>query len=186
MHIYNFKINKNKLSKYLLAFFVLICLVILLFSLGKLFFKIKNYKSENFIVNDTNTISSTNEIPSNQYTNTLKAVHDDLNTYLGKEITFTGYIYKIDYLQKNQFVLARNMIINNASQTVIVGFLCEYNQISEFENLAWVKITGTIEKGFLDGEIPILKITHIENTSKPSDEFVYPPEDTYVPTCNIY
>ncbi|MBP3463382.1 MAG: hypothetical protein J6K45_07620 [Clostridia bacterium] len=186
MHIYNFKINKNKLLKGLLTFFVLVCLFFLTFSISKLFSKIKNFKSENFVVNDTNTIPSTNEITSSQYTNTLKAVHDNLDNYIGKEITFTGYIYKIDYLNDNQFVIARNMIINEASQTVVVGFLCEYDNISDFENLSWVKLTGTIKKGYLNGDIPILKITNIENTQKPSDEFVYPPEDTYVPTSNIY
>lgn len=54
------------------------------------------------------------------------------------------------------------MIINEASQTVIVGFLCEYNNISDFQNLSWVKLTGTIKKGNLNGDIPILEITNIE------------------------
>lgn len=186
MRIYNFKVNKTKLTKILLLIFILICLIILIFSFFNLFTKVKNYKNEEFTVSDNKFISNTSEIPSNQYTNALKAVHDDLDDYIGKEITFTGYVYKIDYLQKNQFVIARNMIINQASQTVVVGFLCEYNDISKFENLSWVKLTGTIKKGDLNGEIPILEITHIEKTSKPEDEFVYPPEDTYVPTSNIY
>jgi len=42
------------------------------------------------------------------------------------------------------------------------------------------------EKGYLDGDIPILKITNIENTNKPKDEFVYPPDDTYIPTSVLY
>lgn len=186
MRIYNFKINKTKLTKILLLIFILICLCILFVSLFNLFTKVKNYKTEEFTINDNNFISTNNEIPSNQYTNVLKAVHENLDDYIGKEITFTGYVYKVDFLQKNQFVIARNMIINQASQTVVVGFLCEYNDISNFENLSWVKLTGTIKKGDLNGEIPILEISHIEKTSKPEDEFVYPPEDTYVPTSNIY
>lgn len=186
MRIYNFKVNKTKVTKILLFIFILICLSLLILSLFNLFTKVKNYKTEEFLINDSINFSSSNEIPSNQYTNALKAVHDNLDDYIGKEITFTGYVYKIDYLQENQFVIARNMIINEASQTVIVGFLCEYNDISKFENLSWVKLTGTIKKGNLNGDIPVLEITHIENTSKPSDEFVYPPEDTYVPTSNIY
>ncbi len=186
MRIYNFKVNKTKLTKILLLIFILICLCILFVSFFDLFTKVKNYKTEEFTINDNSFFSTDNEIPSNQYTNALKAVHENLNDYIGKEITFTGYVYKIDYLQKNQFVIARNMIINEASQTVVVGFLCEYDDISQFENLSWVKLTGTIQKGNLNGEIPILNITHIEKTTKPTDEFVYPPEDTYVPTSNIY
>lgn len=61
-------------------------------------------------------------IASNQYTNVLKEVHENIDEYIGKEITFVGYVYRINYLADNQFVLARNMIINPASQTVVVGF----------------------------------------------------------------
>lgn len=143
----------------------------------------KNYDNENFVVNDSYFADGTVfEIPSNQYTNVLKAVHDDLDCYIGKELSFVGYVYKIDYLGENQFVLARNMVVNSASQTVVVGFLSECDKINTFENLSWVKVTATIEKGYLDGDIPLLKVSSIENASKPNDEFVYPPDDTYVPT----
>lgn len=183
MHIYNFKLNKNKIYKGILLICILICVIIFFYSAYHLFRDMKNYNTDNFTVTDSyfDSINS-NEIPSNQYTNVLKEVHDNLNNYIGKEICFVGYIYRIDYLEKNQFVLARNMIINSASQSVVVGFLCELEEIDNFQNLSWVKVTGTIEKGYLDGEIPIIKVTNIENTSKPEEEFVYPPDDTYVQT----
>lgn len=125
-------------------------------------------------------------IASNQYTNVLKEVHENVDEYIGKEITFVGYVYRINYLADNQFVLARNMIINPASQTVVVGFLCECDTINQFENYSWVQITGTITKGYLGGDIPILKITNIEQSQKPDDEFVYPPDETYVPTSATF
>ena len=78
------------------------------------------------------------------------------------------------------------MIINPASQTVVVGFLCECDTINQFENYSWVQITGTITKGYLGGDIPILKITNIEQSQKPDDEFVYPPDETYVPTSATF
>ena len=90
---------------------------------------------------------------------------------LEKRFLLFGYVYRINYLGKNQFVLARNMIINSASQSVV-------------DNLSWVKVTGTIQKGNLGGEIPIIKVTNLELTDKPKDEFVYPPDDTYVQTSS--
>ena len=41
---------------------------------------------------------------------------------------------------------------------------------------------GKITKGNYHGDMPIVKITKIEETSKPNDEYVYPPSDTYIPT----
>ncbi len=181
MHIYNFKINKSLVFKGILILFAIICLLLLIYSGFKLFCDMKKYKQETFVVNDSDpTIAGSSEISSEQYTNVLKAVHDNIDNYIGKEITFVGYVYKIDYLEPNQFVLARNMIINSTSQNVVVGFLCESDKISQFENLSWVKVTGTIKKGNLDGEIPIIEVTSIQPSQKPDQEFVYPPDETYV------
>ena len=65
----------------------------------------KNFDTENFTVNDSYFENdSVTEISSENYTNVLKEVHDNIDEYVGKEISFVGYIYKIDYLEKNQFV----------------------------------------------------------------------------------
>lgn len=180
MHIYNFKVNKNFFFKGTLIFFIILSLILLVYSGFKLFHDMKNYKTDNFTVNDSIFINTLGEIPSEQYTNVLKVVHDNLDNYIGKEITFVGYVYKLDYLESNQFVLARNMIINSTLQNVVVGFLCEYDNIAQFENLSWVKVNGIIKKGNLDGEIPVIEVISIKVTDKPSQEFVYPPDDTYV------
>ena len=65
------------------------------------------------------------QISAKNYTNILKTVHENIDSYVGKKINFTGYVYRVLDLQDNQFVLARDMIINSNSQTVVVGFLCE-------------------------------------------------------------
>lgn len=185
MRIYNFKVNGNEFIKGVLVFCVIICIIIFIYGGYTLFSRMKNYNEEDFFVDDLYfEDGKVFDIPSNQYTNVLKEVHDNIDEYVGKEISFVGYVYKIDYLDKNQFVLARNMIINSVSQNVVVGFLSEYEKIDTIDNLSWVKITGTIEKGNLDGEIPIIKITSLQRTDKPSDEFVYPPDDTYVQTSS--
>ena len=35
-------------------------------------------------------------------------------------------------------------------------------------------------------KIPYLKIEKLDIVNKPEDEFVYPPDDTYIPTSVIY
>ncbi len=187
MFVYNVKMSGNKLYKSIFAILIIISIILFILSIYHIF---KNFsptiQNESYAVDDSINLDDVSEISSENYTNTLKQIHDNLDEYIGRKISFTGYIYKIDALEKNQFVLARNMIINQASQTVIVGFLCQYDNIQDFKELSWVHVTGTIEKGYLDGEIPILKITNIEKANKPKDEFVYPPDDTYIPTSVLY
>ena len=88
-------------------------------------------------------------------------------------------------MQDNQFVLARDMIVSSNSQSVVVGFLCEYDNAKDFADNSWVQVTGEIFKGDYHGDMPIIKITNIERTEKPSEEYVYPPDDSYIPTAGI-
>lgn len=126
------------------------------------------------------------QISAKNYTNILKTVHENIDSYVGKKINFTGYVYRVLDLQDNQFVLARDMIINSNSQTVVVGFLCECDTAKDFSNDSWVEITGEIIKGAYHGDMPIIKIIDIKSVDKPSkDEYVYPPDDSYIPTAGI-
>lgn len=112
-------------------------------------------------------------------------VHDDLDTYIGQKIKFSGYIYRAPDFAEHEFVLARNMIINNQSQSLIVGFLCNCNEIKTYADNTWIEITGEITKGTYHGELPVLQITNITKIEKPEEEFVYPPDDTYIATSVI-
>lgn len=130
--------------------------------------------------------SGVSQISPKNYTNILKSVHENIDSYVGKKICFTGYVYRVLDLQDNQFVLARDMIVNSNSQTVVVGFLCEYDESKNFDDNTWVQVTGEIFKGDYHGDMPIIKITDIKTVDKPSqEEYVYPPDDSYIPTAGI-
>ena len=122
------------------------------------------------------------EITPNNYTNVLKSVHENLNDYVGQKIKFSGYIYRVLDFEENQFVLARNMVISSDFQTVVVGFLCSCSTANEFEDNCWVEMEGTILKGDYHGEIPIIQVEKMEKIEKPSEEYVYPPDDSFVTT----
>ena len=141
--------------------------------------KVNGSKNSNNVNNKVHTISA------NNYTNVLKAVHENIDKYVGVEINFTGYVYRVLDLEENQFVLARDMIISSNYQSVVVGFLCECENAKNYSDNTWVNITGKITKGNYHGDMPIVKITKIENVNKPNDEYVYPPDETYIPTDGI-
>ena len=136
-------------------------------------------------MSDSLPSNSIANIESNEYTNILKQVYDDIDTYVGQSINFTGYVYKINDFKNNEFVLARNMLINSDSQSVVVGFLCSYENAKNFKEGTWVNVTGKIIKGYYHDEIPVIDINKIEETTKPEEEYVYPPDNTYIPTCVI-
>jgi uncharacterized repeat protein (TIGR03943 family) len=181
MFICNVSLNKKKLFKIFFIFVVI--LVLILFAIG--IYKIVIKANSTFNVNDSIKSQDVVELTSNNYTDVLKAVHENIDSYVGIKIHFSGYVYRLIDFEENQFVLARNMIISSDYQSVIVGFLCESNQAKNFENNAWVEITGTITKGNYHGDMPIIKISEINSISCPNDEYVYPPDDSYLPTNSL-
>ncbi len=181
MFVYNFKVNGSKMFKYFFTGIVLLIIAILIFVSIKLFTGAKNNKSISSCLpqNSVSTISAQN------YTNVLKAVHENIDDYVGVKIQFTGYVYRVLDLTETQFILARDMIISSDYQYVIVGFLCEYENAQNFENETWVELTGEITKGNYHGDMPIVEVTDIYEVDTPNEEYVYPPDETYIPTSGI-
>ena len=148
MFVYNVKISSSKIFKivFVIIFIIIFCIT------GLAIFKTFNFSNSKINNNDVYEINSTN------YTNILKAVHDDLDTYIGQKIQFSGYIYRVYDLQDDEFVLARDMIINTNNETLV---------------------------GYYHGDIPLIDISNIEEIKKPSDANVYPPDDFYIPTSTL-
>lgn len=179
MFIYNVKLNSKNIVKISL---IIISIVIVIFFLLSLYRVLSN----SFKVRDGIPESDVSYIEVSNYTNILKSVYEDLDTYIGQKICFSGYVYRNLDFSENQFVLARDMIIPDSEKKLIVGFLCSSNKAKDYSDGCWVEITGEISKGNYRGEIPIIKIIKIDKIEKPSDEFAYPPDDTYIPTSVIY
>lgn len=178
MFICNLKVNSSKIFK----IFFIIFLIVILILCSMIGYKIFSSSSK---INDNLNTKQINELTSLNYTNVLNEVHNNLDSYVGLKIKFTGFIYRVYDLNENQFVLGRNMIISSDFQTVIVGFLCDYKEAKTLNDNTWVEIEGEITKGDYHGEIPVIKIINLKEVSKPSDEYVYPPDNTFIPTSNI-
>lgn len=182
MFVFNVKVNGSKIFKY---FFIGV-IVLLIIILGIVMCRIFNGANNSAKAKSCLPKNEVSQITPQNYTNVLKTVHENIDSYIGKKISFTGYVYRVLDLQENQFVLARDMIINSNSQTVIVGFLCEYDIAKDFEDNTWVNVTGEILKGDYHGDMPIIRVTEIKKVDKPNkEEYVYPPDDSYIPTAGI-
>jgi len=179
MFVYNLKVNGSVIFRCIIVSIIIISLVILLFSIYNFYYKSK------FVLNDNLPSNSIANIDGNEYTNILKQVYDNIDTYVGQSINFTGYVYKVKGLKDSEFILARDMLINSDSQSVVVGFLCSYDNAKNFMEGTWVNVTGKIIKGYFHNEIPVIDITKIEQTKEPEEPFVYPPDNTYISTSVI-
>ena len=179
MFVYNVKFNSKSIVKFSLIIISIIIVIFFLISLYKIL-------SASFNVNDEIPESDVAHIKVEEYTNILKSVYENLDSYVGQKICFSGYVYRNLDFSDNEFVLARDMVIDASSKRFIVGFLCSYKEAKNFPDDSWVEITGEIIKGNYHGEVPIVKVIKIKQIDKPSNEFTYPPDATYIPTGILY
>lgn len=179
MFICNFKINSNFILKLFLSILFILVFLIIAISVFKFF------NTSSLVVDDTVNKPEIYNLTANNYTSVLKTVHSNIDKYIGQQINFSGYVYRVYDFDETQFVLARDMIISSDFQTLVVGFLCHCDTASLYETGSWVNITGTITKGNYHGEIPVIEIKNIKAIEKPEDEYVYPPDETYVTTSTV-
>jgi len=179
MFVCNVKLNSKNIVKISLILISIIVVIFFLLSLYKIL-------SSSFNVNDEVPEPDVAYLTAQEYTNVLKSVYENIDTYVGQKINFTGYVYRNLDFSETQFVLARDMVIEGRAEALIVGFLCSHREASTYVDGTWVEITGKITKGNYKGDIPIIQVTKIKQVEKPTDEFVCPPDATYIPTGIIY
>ena len=142
MFIYNLKINGGIALKLIIVVLSIFMLIVFGISVYRIFFA-----SGKFEVKDRIVANEITEIQPENYTNILQAVHKDTDSYVGMKIKFTGYVYRLIDFKENEFVLARDMYINEEkTQSVVVGFLSKYKDVKNLKDGEWVEVTGTIEK----------------------------------------
>lgn len=183
MFIFNVKFSKTKIFKSILAIMAIICIALTGVGIFKMYTSnsdIETFGGDCLPKNEVAVLTDEN------YTNILKEVHENLDKYIGQKISYTGYVYRVPEIEQNQFILARDMQLENINQTVVVGFLCSSDKANEFDTYSWVKITGTIEKGNYFGDIPCINISEISKVEQPENCIVPAPNENFIETAVIY
>ena len=104
MFVYNLKLNSSFFYKILLGIIILIVIVLC----GIVGYKI--YK-ESIKLNDDIPASDVTTLTAQNYTNVLKSVQENLDTYVGQKFKFSGFVYRVYDFSNDEFVLGRNMVI---------------------------------------------------------------------------
>ena len=103
MFVYNLKINGVKTFRIVIISIIIIALIVLTISIYNFYCKSK------FVLSDNIPSNSIANIESSNYTNILKQVYDDIDTYVGQSINFTGYIYKTENLNNKNVDNKKNV-----------------------------------------------------------------------------
>lgn len=158
MFVCNLKLNLKKILILSLVIIVAIALFLEVCSM----FKSKSSTHFDYVLDSEN------------FTEILKTVHDNIDANVGKTIKLSGFVFRLPDFRANYFVCGRNMLLNGDEK--IVGFLCTYNGDIELTDSEWIEITGTIVKGYYVSDMPVIEVTTIQKITAPSNTFVKTPD----------
>ncbi|RAV21076.1 TIGR03943 family putative permease subunit [Paenibacillus contaminans] len=109
---------------------------------------------------------------------TLSAIDLFMKPFVGKKIELSGFVYREDDMQTNQFVVARFQLQCCSADAAPFGVMVEYDRAPSFATDAWVKLSGTLGTTNYGGnEIVVIKAAKIEKIAEPKNVYVYPNYD---------
>lgn len=111
------------------------------------------------LINNYISCKNTIIITPDNYIEILNDSHENIDTYIGKKIIVSGYVYILPEFADNRFVIAQNVALDPSipANGYVVGFLCENGTNYQFSPNETIKLEGTFVKGtFNEVEYPII------------------------------
>lgn len=106
----------------------------------------------------------------------MEVLYDEPGQFIGKELTFKGFIYNEKGLKKNQTFLFRFGIIHCVADSGVYGLLIDLPKNQKFDNDQWIEATGVIKEMYyqpLKVNIPYLEIKETKIIDPPTNQYVY-------------
>ncbi|MCA1031481.1 TIGR03943 family protein [Bacillus timonensis] len=109
---------------------------------------------------------------------TLSILDENLDSFIGKQIKMTGFIYREEGFRKDQAVIARFSVSCCVADAAVYGVLAEGEMLEELEVDTWIDVIGTIGKINFNGQdIPIITKPEFEVREIPKKPYV---EEFYI------
>lgn len=117
-------------------------------------------------------------IEEDVYIESLTTIDLFLDTFVGRDLEISGFVYREDNLTDQQFVIARFAMQCCAADSMPFGVLVESDQANSIANDEWITVKGTLVKTDFNGyEIMLIKAENIERIPEPASPYVYPNYD---------
>ncbi|WP_341320479.1 TIGR03943 family protein [Solibacillus sp. FSL H8-0523] len=136
-----------------------------------------NYLTEAELAEKTAILEGSEQIVMNEdiFSSYYTKINDSPQSYAGKTIKMSGFVFKEGEFTSNQLVLSRFLINHCIADASIIGFLTEFEEAATITQDTWLEIEGILSVGSYDGyELPIVKVSNWKVIDEPSDPYIFP------------
>lgn len=111
---------------------------------------------------------------------TVTSIDFYMNNFIGKKVEISGFVYREDGMEENQFVVSRFAVQCCSADSAPFGFMVESSMGKTLNKDTWVNVTGTLGTTQYGGN-EILKIdaTRIQHIEAPASPYVFPDMDYF-------
>ena len=100
---------------------------------------------------------------------------DHVERYLGKRVRFLGMVMKPGGIPDGCFVPGRFVMTCCAQDIQVLGFACEYGDVTALQEKEWVEVTARVDKKEVEaygGEGPFLVAESVKKAAAPKTEII--------------
>ncbi|WP_413380338.1 TIGR03943 family putative permease subunit [Alkalihalobacillus sp. 1P02AB] len=114
-------------------------------------------------------------VQDEMFLDVLALLHLRLDSYIGKEIEFTGFVHDDPSLEKGELAIARFAFTCCVADAIGYGFIVQSAEHSEHLNSGWVTVRGVIQTREYEGRvIPHIDVSEMVSVYQPELPYVYP------------
>lgn len=122
--------------------------------------------------NDKQLIKITDE----NYLEVMELIYNYPSEFIGKKISYEGFVYKTPDGEKEDNFLFRFGIIHCVADSGVFGLLTHMPEGTNVKNDEWYKVEGTIQSDYYEPfkrDIPVVEVNTLTKIEAPKNQYVY-------------
>ena len=116
------------------------------------------------------------EITDENYLEVMELIYNYPNSFVGKTISFNGFVYEANKNNQKYDFLFRFGIIHCVADSGVFGLMTKLPADLTVKNNQWLHVEGTITLDFFepfDRQIPSVTVNNAQMVSAPKNQYVY-------------
>lgn len=116
------------------------------------------------------------KITDENYLEVMELIYNYPSEFIGKKISYEGFVYKTPDEEKEDNFLFRFGIIHCVADSGVFGLLTHMPEGTNVKNDEWYKVEGTIQSDYYEPfkrDIPVVEVNTLTKIEAPKNQYVY-------------
>lgn len=116
------------------------------------------------------------KITDENYLEVMELIYNYPSEFIGKKISYEGFVYKTPDGEKEDNFLFRFGIIHCVADSGVFGLLTHMPEGTNVKNDEWYKVEGTIQSDYYEPfkrDIPVVEVNTLTKIEAPKKQYVY-------------